>query len=214
VTNVEAGERQTNTVLLGWTQEYLRSLLVKDAGDSILALAWDEFYRIYDDLLRRFAAARGLKGQDVDDCLQAVWMEIAARLTDFERPEMRPGLRSWLYTLVRSESCDLLKRRARQKVESLDVARHVPAVASPDPLEAMERQWKQALLQTMLQEIRHEVSATNWRLLEMRFMLGSDVAQVAADLGLSSEEVRYRQRRLLNKLRRRAAALTGDLAAS
>src|SRR6266567_2111286 len=53
---------ETNVILLGWTQQYLRSLVEQETPDSILAAAWDEFYRVYDGLMRRFAMARGLAG--------------------------------------------------------------------------------------------------------------------------------------------------------
>jgi RNA polymerase sigma factor (sigma-70 family) len=141
-------------------------------------------------------------------------MEIASRLTKFERPAMRPGLRSWLYTLVRSKSCNILQNQARRRVESLEVVHLSSDEAtdekSPDPADAVERQWKRALLETLLAEIRQEVSAKNWRLLQMRFHEGAEVAEIAAELGLTSEEVRYRQRRLLKKLKMRAAAFTGE----
>jgi len=204
---------ETNLVLLGWTQDYLRTLLDQGAPDSVLAVAWDEFYRIYDDLMRRFAVSRGLRGADVDDCLQAVWMEIATALTRFEHPAERPGLRAWLYTLVRCKVCDILSRRARRPAESLDVARQAgiePVDAGSDPQDALEGHWQKALLGTLLHELRQEVTPMNWRLLQMRFVEGCEVAEVAAELGLSSGEVRYRQRRLVKKLRVRAMALTGE----
>src|SRR4029079_8156696 len=72
----ERGTR-TNVELLGLTQEFLRSEVRRQAPDSLLSTVWDEFYRVYNELLRRFAVARGLRGADVDDCLQEVWFEIS-----------------------------------------------------------------------------------------------------------------------------------------
>jgi RNA polymerase sigma factor (sigma-70 family) len=204
---------QTNEVLLGWTQEYLRSLVSRGSPDSVLAVAWDEFYRIYDDLMRGFAVARGVRGSDVDDCLQAVWMEIARNLTDFEHPAGRPGLRSWLYTLVRSKACDLVYRQTRQRIDSTEKSRQSgrePIDEGPQPSERIEGEWQQAVMQTLLAELKPEISPANWRLLQMRFTDGCKVAEVAAELGLSPEEIRYRQFRLLKKLRKRAAALIGQ----
>jgi RNA polymerase sigma factor (sigma-70 family) len=204
---------ETNLVLLGWTQDYLRTLLDQGAPDSVLAVAWDEFYRIYDDLMRRFAVARGLRGADVDDCLQAVWMDVASRLTDFERPAERPGLRSWLYTLVRCKVCDILSRNARRAAESLDEARdggHEPADRGTDSRAVIDAEWHKALLGTLLEELRNDVSPLNWRLMQMRFVEGCDAAEIGAEVGLSPAEVRYRQSRLVKKLRTRAAALTGE----
>jgi len=204
---------QTNVVLLGRTQEYLRSLLAQGPSDSVLAVAWDEFYRIYDDLMRRFAISRGLRGADVDDCVQAVWMEIASHLMEFERPAERSGLRSWLYTLVRNKGCDVLQRRARRQTESLDVARRTgqePVDRGLDPRDVIDGHWKQSLLEALLQDLRNQISEKNWRLLQMRFVEACSVSEVATELGLAQAEVRYRQHRLVKKLRRRAAALTGE----
>ena len=204
---------KTNVVLLGWTQEYLRTRLAEESRDSVLAAAWDEFYRVYDSLMRRFAAARGLVGADVDDCVQAVWIQVASSLGEFEHPESHSGLRSWLYTLVRSKAGDLLRRKSRRPAESLDLAResgYEPADTLSDPRRLAEAEWERALLETLLEELREEVSETNWRLLKMRCLEGREVPEVAAELGLSSEQVWYRQRRLLKKLQARVAVFTGQ----
>lgn len=209
----ESRGTKTNVVLLGWTQEYLRTLLAEESPDSVLAAAWDEFYRVYDSLMRRFAMARGLSGADLDDCVQAVWMQIASQLNEFKHPESHAGLRSWLYTLVRSRAGDLLRRKSRRPAESLERAREAgyePADPAAEPGRQLETSWEHALLETLLDDLREEVSEINWRLLKLRCVEGREVADVARELGLSSEQVWYRQRRLLKKLRARMAVFTGQ----
>jgi RNA polymerase sigma factor (sigma-70 family) len=204
---------ETNIVLVGWVQEYLRSQLQQNTPDALLTAAWDEFYRVYDDLMRRFAVARGLSGSDVDDCLQAVWLEVASSFGDFEHPVDHSGLRSWLYMLVRSKAGDLLRKKLRRPAESLDAAREFgaePLDREGDPTQVMEKEWERALLETLLEELRQEITETNWRLLRMRCLEGREVADVAAELGLSSEQVWYRQRRLMKKLQARVALFTGQ----
>jgi len=204
---------ETNVILVGWVQEYLRSQLQEGTPDALLTAAWDEFYRVYDLLMRRFAFSRGLSGSDVDDCVQAVWLEVATGFCEFEHAADHSGLRSWIYTLVRSKAGDLLRKRARRPAESLDAARavgHEPVDREADPTKLMDRQWERALLETLLEELRQEVSETNWNLLRMRCLEGRDVPEVAAALGLSSEQVWYRQRRLMKKLQARVALFTGQ----
>jgi hypothetical protein len=46
--------------------------------------------------------------------------------------------------------------------------------------------------------------------LRMRCLEGREVPDVAAELGLSSEQVWYRQRRLMRKLQSRVAVFTGQ----
>jgi RNA polymerase sigma factor (sigma-70 family) len=210
---VEETSNQTNQMLVGWMQEYLRTMLARQTPDSLLVMAWDEFYRIYDSLLRRFAAARGLNGSDLDDCVQAVWMKVSLRLSEFERPENRPGLRAWLYTLVRSESYDVLNRRIRSREQSPNAEREAgyePIDQGADPQLVLEKEWERTFLGILLTDIRDEISETNCQLLTLRFQDGLEAIQIATELNLSPEEVRYRQHRLLKKLRKRAAVLTGD----
>ena len=203
----------TNVVLLGWVQEYLRSQLHKVEPESLVVAAWDEFYRIYDSLLRRFAHSRGLRGSDVDDCAQNVWLEVACKLPEFERPEGRSGLRSWLYSVVRGKTNDFLRRRLRHPEESLDIAQKAgrePSGPECDPAEAAVHQWEQSLLEFLLEELSSEISETNARLLRMRCLEGRDTVEVAAELGLSSEQIWYRLHRLMKKLQIRVAVFTGE----
>lgn len=65
------------------------------------------------------------------------------------------------------------------------------------------------MLQTLLEEIRGEVSDLNYQIICQRFLESRSVTQVAEALNLKPEQVRYRQHRLLKKLRTRQALFTG-----
>lgn len=139
------GVNETCPQLLGNARRYLKVLLHAKLPDSVLAAAWDEFYRLYDDLIRRFVVSLGVPRSDVDDCVQEVWMEVAARLVEFERPADRPGLRSWLYTLVRSKATNVFRKKARRRFESLSDRMGLgmePHDEQPDPETLYERQWR------------------------------------------------------------------------
>ncbi len=211
-TGCDGSVRDTYIPLLHGTQAYLHSLLQHQVPDSVLTAAWEEFYRVYNELIRRFVIARGIRDADVDDCVQEVWSEVAARLVDFRRPANRPGLRAWLYTLVRSKATDLIRRNGRHAARSLSGESQAGKDLrgnEPDPAAVCDQQWESAMLQTAMNELRAEVSELNYRVLEMRQIEGHDVAEVAAALSLTSEQVRYRQRRMLRKLRVRMAVYTG-----
>ena len=211
--SVENSFEQTNLELLDKTQAYLRARLETGGANTTLGLLWNRFYSLYDALIRKFASSRGLRGHDLDDCIQSVWMRVATRLSDFEHPRQRPGLRSWLYTLVRNESYDVMYRRKESRFENLEDFRRIqgdPIDPEVDPVEIVDRKWRKALLKTILTDMREEMTDRNWKLLEMRFGQGATVEQTASNLGLTADEVRYRQSRLLKKIRRRAAALTGE----
>ena len=115
-------ERQPEEVehreLVENSQEFLRAAMAEQMPDALLTAAWDEFYRVYDVLIRRFAVARGVRGADVDDCVQDVWSEIAKRLVGFQITS-EAGLRSWLFALVRSRATDMFRRRTRRPLAFL-----------------------------------------------------------------------------------------------
>mgnify|MGYP002622701971 CR=1 FL=1 len=203
---------ETDLPLLQETQEYLRELLDDKIPDSMLAASWDEFYRLYSALIRRFVVSRGVRGGDVDDCLQEVWSEVATRLVDFDRPPDRPGLRAWLYALVRSKTTDLFRKKQRDSAHSIELAvetGHEPADQGMTPAEKEEREWKDAVVATLLEELQPEISAENFRIVQLRLIERQPAAQVAEELGMSADQVRYRQHRLMKKLRARLAAYTG-----
>ena len=203
---------ETSAPILERTQAYLKALLRRQAPDTVLTEAWEQFYRVYSELIRRFIVARGLRGADVEDCVQDVWTEVAKRLADFRRPRNRPGLRAWLYTLVRSKATDLIRRKIRHAAGSL--AEEIRAGNEPigdelDPADAYERHWARAMLQTALAGLRHDASPLSYRVLHMRLMEDRSVAEVAAALGLTPARVRYRHHRMLRKLRTRLAVFVG-----
>lgn len=157
-----------------------------------LTLAWNHFYRVYDALIRRFVVAQGVRNSDVEDCRQEVWMEVVTRLVEFERPADRPGLRAWLYTLVRSKAANLARDRGRQAVTSLiDTAE--PAAAELDPASLIEQEWEVAFLESVLQELQRRLS--KMRLLERR-----PVKEVSELMEITPEQVRYRHHRSMQKL--------------
>jgi len=204
--------RETYLPLLQDAKSYLKFLLENKVPDSLLTLSWESFFQVYDDLIRRFAIAQGVPPSDVDDCVQEVWSEVTTRLFDFDRPVDRPGLRAWLYSLVRSKATDLFRGRGRRPAVSLDQLRdagHEEKDTQEDPASLYEQHWERAVLETNICQLQEEVSPTNARILQMRLIDRRSVADVAAELNLSPEQVYARQHRMLKDLRTRVTLYTG-----
>jgi RNA polymerase sigma factor (sigma-70 family) len=204
---------ETDLPLLERVQEYLYTMLQDEVPDSMLVASWEEFYRVYSELIRRFAIVSGIRGDDVSDCLQDVWTQVVGKLVTFEHPADRPGLRAWLYTLVRSRAIDLVRRNAKHAAERLSDTMQKgqePASNVLDPQTEYERRWELAMLDILLHELRSRVSATDHRIVVMRLTQGASVEEVATELHLTREQVRYRHHRALKKLRLQHATYTGE----
>ena len=205
--------QSTDMFVLNSSQEYLQELCERHVPDSLLAEAWEEFYRVYSDLIRRFAITQGLRDADLDDCVQEVWNTVATSLFHFEHPENRPGLRAWLFTLVRSKATNVFRSKARRPADSLDqkmIAGQEPGDTKSDPATLYEQQWEQALLDSVVSQLREELSPTNARILQMRLIDHRSVNEVASALNLTPKQVNAQQYRVMKKLRTRVALFTGD----
>lgn len=204
---------ETHLPTLWGAQNYLQALLDDKAPDSLVAGTWDDFYRLYDGLIRRFVVAQGVPQSDVDDCVQEVWTEVAARLVKFDRPADRPGLRAWLFALVRSKATNVYRKRARQPAASLDdliSGGHEPGHAEDDPAALYEQQWEKTILETVFDQLREEMSPTNVQVMQMRLIDHRTVAEVSSELHMPPALIHARQHRILKKLRARVALYTGD----
>jgi len=190
--------RETCVSLLRGAQAYLK------APREHVSAAWDSFYALYDVLIRRFVIAHGVPRCDVDDCVQEVWREVAVRLAGFNRPSDRPGLRAWLYALVRSKATNVFRRKARQSAESLDdriSAGHEPRDSGADPAAAFERRWERAVLDKIVDQLREDLSPTNGRILQLRLIERRSVDDVAAELNVPAAVIHARQHRILKRLK-------------
>lgn len=204
-------ENDPHRELLENTQEYLRTCVAEKLPDALLVAAWDEFYRVYDVLIRRFVIARGLRGTDVDDCAQDVWLEIGRRLANFEITS-EAGLRSWLYTLVRSRATDMFRRRSRQPSallgESLQKGFDPPG-REDDPSARSDQAWTDAVVQTLILKLQADVSELNFEIFRLRSLEGVGVTETAEAVGVTSDQIRYRHHRTMKKLKVMATLYLG-----
>ncbi|GIW90378.1 MAG: hypothetical protein KatS3mg109_0810 [Pirellulaceae bacterium] len=193
---------RTDLSLLGKTQAYLRALLERRAPDSLLTAAWDEFYRRYDQLIRRYIEVHGVADTEVDDCVQEVWLAIAKYLVDFRHPVKRPGLRAWLYQLVHSKTADVLRSRRRFPKTGL-----VADELTKDP--SGRTIWDDIFTRIILEELACEQPPLRSEIFRLRFFDGLSTRQVADRLAVGPHVVRYHFRRMLQMVRRRVSVFAG-----
>jgi RNA polymerase sigma factor (sigma-70 family) len=181
---------------------YLSCRAAKAAPDADAALAWDEFYPECDLAVRRFAMKFSPRGTDVEDVVQDVWTDLMQSLPDFRLENGRGRFTSWLYTVVRSRATDRLRKEARRS------GKHLPAESGAEvateessPAEKLLQAADREDLQSALSKLRSQASAKSYRVLHLRYIEGWDVRRVAAELGISREQVWVREHRIKRKLR-------------
>lgn len=184
------------------TQDYLDARAHGRTHSARLNAAWERFYRLAAPLIRGGVRARGLSGADRDDCEQEIWTEVVAQLGQSRYDPARGGLRTWLSALARHKAMDVIRRRTRHPLESLDDGALMALPGrDPDPATEYEHHREEALVRRGLAELSRQVSECSYRVLLLRSIEERAVPEVAAALGLTPEQVRLRHCRVKRDLR-------------
>ena len=200
----EDDPEKTNLSLLFKTQQYLRELLQRRAPDSLLVAAWSEFYRVYSEIIRRFVRYCKVPDAQVDDCVQEVWLAVAKHLQDFEHPIVRPGLRAWLYRLVRSKAADVL-RRIKRLPEALD-PKAEQRLPDPHALDV----WDRLFVEMLLEELAAGEPAERCHIFRMKMLEGRKTSEVCKLLNVRPHVVRYHYKKMLHQVQRRLSLYGGS----
>jgi RNA polymerase sigma factor (sigma-70 family) len=197
-----SGTQDIDLQLLLDARAYLQDRLARRTPRRPWLEAWERFYQTFTPLISRFALACRVPAVDLNDCVQEVWAALVRILPDFDYDRGRGQFRSWLYTVVHGKAVDLLRRRARHKVACL-----TPQMAAAlcgrygDPATECERHAAREEVRRLLGELRRRVSARSFRVVQLRWIEGRTVQEIAAALELTPQQVRFRHHRMLQKLR-------------
>jgi RNA polymerase sigma factor (sigma-70 family) len=207
----ERSPAQHEKALVKKAKQYLQQRLQKLAPDAVLTQAWDRFYQTYTEVLRRMAAEFHLDGHQSEDLVQEVWARVIVHLQDFHGDEHGAGLRGWLYTLIRNQALNFIRRKVRHPVRlASGTEMHGVADRGPGPAAHWQACWDRELMHLLLAELAKKTTPTNHRLLILRWIEGRSLAEVALTLNLSEKQVTYRQQRLFRKLRAALAVYRGE----
>jgi len=197
--------------LLRETQVYLALCAQGLTPSAELTTAWDRFYRLVDPVICRCVRLEHLSEPDQDDCIQGVWLEIIAHLGHFRYEPRHTYLRTWITTLARNKVRDFVRERSRHPQKDLSDRILVDLPSHElDPAVECEQHGMQAQVRNALAELAPQVSATSFCVLYLRSIKECTVPEVASQLGLTSEQVRFRHHRMKQKLRHQIEVLAGD----
>jgi RNA polymerase sigma-70 factor (ECF subfamily) len=202
----------TNYELVADAQEYLKDQVAGIAPDSGLLDSWDEFFGIYDAIIRRFAVASHVPRDEVEECTQEVWTAVVSHLDRFEADPLRGRFRTWLYQIVRSKSTDLIRRRARRAALSLNDSRFEFDLVShrdEDLNKTLEESWRKQSLRVLLGDLKRQVSPTSYELFELRAVRGKSFDDLARHFEMTPSAVRTRYHRTLKRFRQLQRRYTG-----
>lgn len=198
----EGGRRDVDPQLLHDAQAYLECRSRRVAPGPALEAAWDSFCEQQLPFLRDVARAARGAALEPDEANQEAWVALLGGLGGHRQDWGRGQFRCWLFVVARNHLSGLGRRAARRRTSPLvaAAAASIPGTED-DPAVALDRELDRELVRGILAELRTQVSEVNYRVIHLRWVEGRTIAEVAAALLITPEQVRFRHHRLMKKLR-------------
>jgi RNA polymerase sigma-70 factor (ECF subfamily) len=164
--------------------------------------AWDRLVRLYTPLVEQWARLAGLQDTDVEDVRQEVFLAVSGSLETFRRENPGDTFRGWLRTITRFKVADLLRRKPPRGEGGSEAAQRflqVPQPGAPDG--ARETEDLTVLYRRALELIAIDFEETSWKAFLEVVINDRKPAEVAAELGITTNAVYLARGRVLNRLR-------------
>jgi RNA polymerase sigma-70 factor (ECF subfamily) len=194
-------------------------------------VAWDEFFRIYEPLLRGYIADcnrrynLGIRDDDREDVKQTVLLSLLRSMPSFRLDHAGKGrFRTWLWRVTHNATIDWVRKHRRRhrggkgetegeadtqpgapvplrEVLATDLEDMVPDEA-PEPDAQVIEEYLWEVRRKILEQVKAEMqSAKKWDCFERHFLNKRPSAEVAAELGLSVSAVNTYTSRVLARIR-------------
>jgi RNA polymerase sigma-70 factor, ECF subfamily len=205
--------KEAHEALIRVVQVYLQRRSQALEPGALITLYWEEFYRLYSPLVQRTLKHCFPKPMERDDVAQEIWLTIARKLPGFQWLEGSEGFEAWMGKLIRHKAIDVIRRKRRYSKSVLGEPGAVgsePTDTEADPAQFAERRCRNDAVRAVLAKLRPRVAATNFQLLQLHYWEGLTVRAIAAQVGLTHDQVWCRLHRLLGKVRRALPVYLGE----
>ncbi len=189
--------------------------------------AWDEFFRIYEPLLRGYIADcnrrynLAIRDDDREDVKQTVLLSLLRSMPSFRLDHEGKGrFRTWLWRVTHNATIDWVRKHRRRhkagegdadtpaaaaglprEVAKTDLEAMVPDEA-PEPDAQVIEEYLWEVRRKILEQVKAEMqSAKKWDCFERHFLNKRPSAEVAAELDVSVSAVNTYTSRVLARIR-------------
>lgn len=194
--------------------ETRHSLLIRLADPANNA-AWEEFLKVYEVAIYRYACSRGLQPTDAEDITQKVLAAVMDKARAWEPDAAKGSFGAWLFTVTRNLAAKAWHDRKRGVIGSGDSGVNLILSQIPEPSEEEKTifhlEYRRALFHWAAEQVRDQVQPTTWRAFWMTAVEAQKSEAVAQTLGLSTASVYTARCRVLAKIRKAIEGLDNGL---
>ncbi len=152
----------------------------------------------------------GLQPADAADVGQEVFAAVARSIHTFRHDRPGDTFRGWLFTITRNKLRDRQTPLGATGIGGSDALRQMaelPTEEQHEPTPAPEANERQAFWRRQIEMVRGEFEPRTWEAFWRAFVDGEAAANIAADLGISTNAVYLAKSRVLHRLREELSAL-------
>lgn len=168
------------------------------------AASWRRLVDLYSPLIRDWLRKQGLQPADADDLTQKVLVVLVHELPHFQH-RRKGAFRSWLHKITLNRLRDFCRARQTHPAATGNSSVMRMLEQLDDPNSELSRLWEQEhdqyIVERALKLIEPEFAPTTWRAFWRVTRDGVDAADVAAELGVSTNAVFIAKSRVLKRLR-------------
>ena len=185
-----------------YAQTTTHATLLARLNDAEDRSAWEEFCERYGELITRFAQREGLQLADCEDVAQDVLMALTRSMPGFEYDPRKGKFRSYLKAATLHAV--FRKRHQRHGQVNLEHIAEATRVAVTDATidESWEAEWRRYHLRQAMRTVEAEFNDTDRQAFHKYAIEGRDARDVAAELGLSLDQVYQAKSRIMKQLAR------------
>lgn len=168
--------------------------------------AWQRLVDLYGPLVFYWCRRNGLSSPDAADVFQDVFAAVSRAVEGFSHGRENATFRGWLWTITRNKIRDHYRRRADEAraaggTEALQRLENVPEQWDDESADPRDRTEMHKLYRRAMELVRTEFEDRTWQAFWRSVVEGHDTADIAADLGVSTNAVRQYKSRVLRRLR-------------
>ena len=154
--------------------------------------------RLYTPVIYQWIRGQGIPAHDAADTVQEVFRALVRALPTFEY-DKPGGFGRWLRTVTRNKCRDYFRRKSTNR--SVTNTDEVSVDQQNDVEEFAESEYRQTLARQALEIMRSEFEETTWKACWLHVVSGKSAAEIATELGISTNAVYVSKSRVLRRLR-------------
>lgn len=185
--------------------------LLDRVKDDPQSSAWQRLVEIYEPLVRGWLRRQSLIDSDTDDLVQDVMTVVVRRLPEFEHNGRVGAFRTWLKSITTNCLRDHWRSGRRRPTATGDSDFQQVLAQLEDPTSGLSKNWDQEhdrhVTRKLLEMLRGDFEPTTWQAFQRTALEGASAAEVAEELGITSNAVFIAKSRVLARLRQEAAGL-------